>query len=91
MNVTVRYSAQAQAAAGVAAETVALDGARTVADLVKRLAAQHGEPLRNLLLRPDGSPTAILVVVGDEQVRFDDPRPLRDGDVVSLLTPISGG
>jgi molybdopterin converting factor small subunit len=91
VNVTVRYSAQAQAAAGVASESVPLDGARTVRELVARLAERHGEPLRRLLLRADGAPAAVLIVVGDEQVRFDDPRPLRDGDVVSLLTPISGG
>ena len=48
--------------------------------------------LRPLLLRADGSPRpSLLVVVGDEQVRVDDPRPLKAGDVVTVMTPIAGG
>ncbi len=92
MRVTVRYAAQAREAAGTADETVELDGERTVRDLLVFVARAHGSPLRGFLLRDDGAPhPSVLVVVGDEQVRVDDPRPLVDGTVVSLWTPISGG
>jgi len=92
MRVTVRYSAQAREAAGAASEEVELDSERTVRELLVRVARAHGSPLRGFLLREDGAPhPSVLVVVGDEQVRVDDPRALKDGDVVSLWTPISGG
>lgn len=92
MRVTVRYSAQAREAAGTAEEAVDLDSERTVRELLVRVCRAHGNPLRGFLLREDGSPhPSVLVVVGDEQVRVDDPRALREGDVVSLWTPISGG
>ena len=92
MRVTVRYAAQAREAAGRAEETFELDGARTVRDLLVQVARAHDGALRGFLLRGDGAPhPSVLVVVGDEQVRVDDPRSLKDGDVVALWTPISGG
>lgn len=88
MSVTVKYAGQARDAAGTPSETAA---ASTVAGLLREL-AERREALRPLLLRPDGTPRpSLLVVVGDEQVRVDDPRPLRDGDVVTVMTPIAGG
>lgn len=90
MNVTVRYAAQAGAAAGTASERVDLSGAPTVGDLLVRLAERHGDALRRLLVDGDGRPQeSLLLVVGDEQVRSG--RPLKDGDVIDILTPISGG
>lgn len=92
MKLTVRFAAQAREAAGAAQVTVDLDGAATVRDLVLALAARHGEPLRKLLLKAEGTPhPSLLVFVGDEQVRVDDPRALRAGDTVCVMTPISGG
>lgn len=92
MRVTVRYAAQAREAAGAAEESIDLDSDRTVGELLVRIARAHGSPLRGFLLREDGSPhPSVLVVVGDEHVRVDDARALKDGDVVSVWTPISGG
>jgi molybdopterin converting factor small subunit len=92
MRVTVRYAAQARDAAGTAEEAVEVEGSRTVRELLVHVARAHGSPLRGFLLRDDGAPhPSVLVVVGDEQVRVDDPRALPDGAVVSLWTPISGG
>ena len=88
MSVTVTYAGQAREAAGTACET---SSARDVASLVRDVAARH-PALQPLLLRADGSPhPSLLIVVGDDQVRVDDPRPLRDGETVTVMTPISGG
>jgi molybdopterin converting factor small subunit len=92
MRVSVRYMAQLRTAAGVAGETVEIDGPCTAADLAARLAARHGEALRRLLLGTDSrlSPI-ILVFVNDAQVGAGDSGPLQDGDTVTLLSPIAGG
>ncbi len=88
MSVTVTYAGQAREAAGTPSETSA---APDIAALVRDVAARHAA-LRPLLLRADGSPhPSLLVVLGDEQLRVDDPRPLPDGAVVTLMTPIAGG
>jgi molybdopterin converting factor small subunit len=92
MKVTVRYSAQAREASGRASETVDLEEPHTVRDLIVRLARQHGSAFRRIALGADGTPhPSLLVAVGDEQVRPNDLRVLRAGDVVFILTPIGGG
>ena len=92
MRITVQYTAQAKEAAGTATEQLDLADGKTVADLLAWLAQQHGDRLRALLMGGEGKPHgSVLLVVGDEQVRPNDPRGLKDGDIVSILTPISGG
>src|SRR5262249_48319215 len=85
MTVTVRYMAQLRTAAGVAAESVSLADQSAARDLLARLAEQHGEPLGRLLRTG-----TVVVFVNDSQVE-EDTAPLRDGDVVTLLSPIAGG
>jgi molybdopterin converting factor small subunit len=90
MRVEVRYLAQVRHAAGRAAEQVELEGPCSVRELVTRLAEARGLPLRGLLLDGRGSvQPALLLFVGDEQV--DAARPLRDGEVVTVLSPMAGG
>lgn len=91
MNVAVRYMAQLRQAAGAAAERVELDRPCTAAELLKRLAERHGRPFRDLVLDAAGDPhPAVLLFVGDEQVRAETTA-LRDGDVLTVLTPMAGG
>lgn len=88
MSVTVKFSGQARDAAGAA---VASSAATCLDALLRELAAKN-DALRPLLLRADGTPSpSLLLIVGDEQRRVDDPRPLRAGDVVTVMTPIAGG
>jgi molybdopterin converting factor small subunit len=90
MRLTVRYGAQAREAAGRESETVDLPAPATVGRLLSWLAERHGDPLRGLLLCPDGTPhPSVLVAVGDEQARPGDA--LSDGQTVWVSTPISGG
>jgi molybdopterin converting factor small subunit len=92
MKVVVRYLAQLKQAAGRASEAVEVEAPCPAHELVARLAERHGPPLRPLLLTPAGrlQPT-VLVFVGDQQVGAGQERLLRDGDELTLLTPIAGG
>jgi molybdopterin converting factor small subunit len=91
MKIAVRYMAQLRRAAGVTVEEVELDRPCSATELLKRLADQHGLPFRALLLDADGGVRpAILLFVGDEQVN-SQTRPLQDGDVLTVLTPMAGG
>jgi molybdopterin converting factor small subunit len=89
--VSVRYMAQLRHAAGAAGEQVELDRPCSIGEMLTRLAERHGAPFRDLLLDAGGGPhPAVLVFVGDEQAGPDTPV-LRDGDVVTVLTPMAGG
>lgn len=92
MQVTVEYEAQVKRAAGTRKEDVELDTPCSLQEFLTRIAETHGDPLRSLLFHADGHlQPSILVFVGDEQVQRDEVRQLRDRDIVTLLSPISGG
>jgi len=92
MRVTVKYWGQIKQAAGRASECVEVDEGATVRDLIGKIAAERGEHLRGHLLDAGGAPRAsLLCAVGDEQVSWDAPRQLAEGDVVTFLPPIAGG
>ena len=91
MKVHVAYHGQLRVAAGAAGEELEVPAGSSVADVIQR-AARRRATLRSVLLGRDGKPSrAVLVAVGDRQVRPGESVPLRDGDVVTLLPPIGGG
>lgn len=92
MQVNVEYSAQLKRAAGVASETIELDDGATLHDLVARIAEQHDDALKPILVAEDGTPhPSILTFLNDSQVRGQEDAALTDGCTVSFLSPISGG
>jgi len=92
MKVTVKFWGQIKAATGHASETIEVEDNLTAQELVGRLAEERGDPLRKHLLDADGKPrSSLLLVVGDDQVSWETPRKLADGDMITLLPPISGG
>jgi molybdopterin converting factor small subunit len=92
MKVAVHYLAQLKQAAGIATESVTLDGPCFLQTLLTHLAERHGEAFRRVLLNPVGGlQESILLFVGEEQVRWETPVDLKDGDVVTILAPMAGG
>lgn len=91
MKIQVEYVAQIKEAAGVSGEAVSLAAGASVLELLQAVAKAH-ERLGGLLLDPTGAvrPSA-LVFIGDEQYDAAEPRPLRDGDTVTLMSPLAGG
>jgi molybdopterin converting factor small subunit len=83
--------AQLRRAAGAALEQVDLDQPCSAAELLRRIAESRGGSFRDLLLDAGGGvQRAVLLFVGDEQVG-PATAALRDGDVVTVLTPMAGG
>jgi molybdopterin converting factor small subunit len=92
VRIAVHYMAQVKRAAGRAVEQVELERSCTVQELVVRLAERGTEPLRRLLLDEQGAlQPALLLFVGDEQVSAGQTMSLREGDVVTVLSPMAGG
>jgi molybdopterin converting factor small subunit len=89
MTLTIRYLGQARGAAGRSSETIQAEDGCTAAALLRALADRH-PGLRGLLLTAAGEPSpSVLVFVGDDQA--ETTRRLRDGDAVTVLTPMAGG
>lgn len=82
MRVRVEFYGRLKRAAGSETREVELgQGAATVADLLDRLRSRELAGAEGL--------QSVVAAVGDEVAEPD--RRLRDGDVVGLLPPVSGG
>jgi len=92
MTVTVEYGAQLRDAAGTAAERLQVEGACDLRRLLALAADRHGRAFRDLVLDGAGMPRpSNMVLLGGQLLRWDSSRPLQDGDVVAILSPIAGG
>lgn len=92
MKITVEYTSQIKQVVGVAGEIFELEVPCTVSELTHHVVEKHGEPLRRILLDEQNCPSlTILVFVHGDLIRGETPRELQDRDVVTYMTPISGG
>lgn len=92
MRITVQFSAQLRAAAGSAARTIDAAEGATAQEVIREVAAHHGDDLRSLLLDTAGAlQPSVLVFAGGEQVLWETPAPLRADQTLYLTTPIAGG
>lgn len=92
MKVTLEYTAQAKRVVGVGTEELEVPADATLQDSVRRAAEKHGDELRRILFTHDDAlHPSVLLFLRDEQIRWDTPVTLQAGDVVTILSPISGG
>ena len=92
MKVKIRYCGQLKQAAGCASEEVAPGGELSAQALIASVAARHGDPLTGYLLDESGRLRAtVLAFVNEEQVDWETPRPLGDGDELVFMSAIAGG
>lgn len=92
MSITIQYETLLKRAAGTASDIVEVDGTCDVREVVHQIAHRRGDPLESLLLDASGKVrSSVLIFLGDRQVSASDSHVIRDGDVVTLMSPISGG
>jgi len=91
MKLTVSYSGMARSVARTASETFDLPAMTTLPDLLAQIAQRHGDKMAHLVTPAHESLPSVLIFVGDEQVTWPSPPPLKDGDHIMLVSPIAGG
>lgn len=92
MQITVQYEAQARRAAGIASETVEVAEGCSVSDCIRQVADAAGEPLQAILIDAAGAvQPSLLTFLNDVQITQSDESLLAAGDILTLMTPISGG
>ena len=92
MHLTVEYTSQLKRAAGVADESVEVPDDCTLEELLWLVSGRHGGEMRRLLFDAQGRfQESILLFIGDRQVHWQPSLELSQGQVVTLVSPISGG
>lgn len=90
MNIRAEYTAQLRVRAGCAEESFDLEPGTDLKGLLRAIAGRHGDDVAGLLFAHGNEPApTVLCFVGSEQADLE--RLLSDADVVTLMTPISGG
>ena len=91
MQVSVQYTTQLRTALNLNQETFELPADSTVRVLLDQLAAAHQNTFAEFVIENDGLRPNIIITVGDQQVIDIETHPLQPGDVVTILSAISGG
>ena len=91
MNITVEYASQIKRVIGNDSESYVLEEHQTLQDLIQLVSKKHDSELHALLFKEEVLHPSILLFIKDNQVRWEDNPVLNEGDVVTLLSPISGG
>ena len=90
MNIRVEYMSQLRARTGCSEEAFDVAAGTGLEGCLRAIAARHGEAVRGLLFdETDAVAATVLCFVAAQQA--DKGQRLREGDVVTLMTPISGG
>ena len=88
MKVTVRYFARYRSLVGKGEEEVELPKGATVMDLIEKIKEMH-PVLKNEVFAEDDDLADVNVSRNGRYVRFDEI--LKEGDVVAIFPPVSGG
>jgi molybdopterin converting factor small subunit len=92
VKVTIRYLAQIRHAAGTSCEPLDVARGDSARQLVAAVARRRGDRFAEALLGADGTlRTSVLLFVGDRQIASGEDVALKDGDEITLLSPIGGG
>jgi molybdate/tungstate transport system ATP-binding protein len=92
VKITIQYMGQIKHAAGTSSQQIELLGPCSVLECLKRLPKRADDALTHFLLDANQQLSrTILVFLGDEQVQDAERTLLKDGDVVTVLSPIAGG
>lgn len=92
MQIRIQYMSQIKSALGLGNDTLELPPTSRILDVLSALVVRHGAAFTRLVQGEDGRwQRSLLVCVGNRQVLLEDETPLAEGDVVTLMTPISGG
>lgn len=92
MRIQLNYFAQIRQAAGVESETFTLQDGTTIAQALTWAADQHGDTFLRLILTESSQlrPSIILLVNGVPVVSGVN-HVLKEGDTLSLFSPVAGG
>ncbi len=92
MKVKVKYTAQLKKAIGSAEEIVETENNVLLRDLLTALFFQKKKEFQDIVFDSEGQFLGtVLLIINGQQVNFNHAEPLKENDVVTIMSPIAGG
>lgn len=92
MKIKLRYTAQLKDVAKVGADELELKENEGIQSLLDVLVAKYDKAFGAILFDKVGTyRNSNLIVINQSQVSYEDNTTLKDGDQVTIMSPISGG
>lgn len=92
MKIKLRYTAQLKDVAKVGVDAMELEEGSGIQTLLPLLIAKYDKAFGAILFDKEGNyRNSNLLVVNQSQVNYEENTPLKDGDQVTIMSPISGG
>ncbi len=92
IKVHVSYMAQVKKMVGISSEDVEIDSKCTAQEMIQDQLCKKYPNMAEYILGKDGMiRPIILVFVGDDKLEVHIPRKLKNGDEITIMSPITGG
>ena len=91
MKIDIEYSSQIRSVLGILSERVELSGEATLEELIRKILSLHGEKAQQALCSESGALHPWILVDRSGKLLREPQTALSDGDVIRLMSPISGG
>lgn len=92
MNIKLRFTAQLKDKAGLGTDQIVLNPNEKLQSLLRRLVEKYGHGFGEILFDEKGFyRNSNLIALNGYQVNYIENNNLKEGDEVTILSPVSGG
>ncbi|WP_223549108.1 MoaD/ThiS family protein [Aestuariivivens sp. NBU2969] len=92
ISIKLKFTAQLKDRAGVDSDVILINEKDTLQDLIRELPKTYGSDFGAVLFEESGVYRhSNLIVVNQNQVRYEENIKMKDGMEIMLMSPISGG
>lgn len=92
MNIRIRFTAQLKDKAGLGTDQIVLNSNEKIQSLLRRLVERYGHDFGQILFDEKGFyRNSNLIALNGFQVNYVENSDLKEGDEVTILSPVSGG
>lgn len=92
MNIRIRFTAQLKDKAGLGTDLIELNSTEKLQSLLRRLVERYGPDFGQILFDEKGFyRNSNLIALNGSQVNYIENNDLKEGDEVTILSPVSGG
>ena len=92
MKITIKYFAQVKKEAGTGTEILELDEGMHLQECLGAVSTNKSKAFREMIYDESGVyRDAVILIINNDQVRYDENPEMKDRDELMIMSPIAGG